>query len=100
MFLQANIEDWQSLNLLNGNANIYYGNTYIGNFMVNANQLVDSLVVPFGVDKNIQVSVNQMKNKEKPSFMGSTIQQTESYLVKVKNMHTKPVEVTVYDQIQ
>ncbi len=31
--------------------------------------------------------------------MGSTIQQTESYLVKVKNMHTKPVEVTVYDQI-
>lgn len=100
VFLQANIEDWQSLNLLNGNANIYYGNTYIGNFMVNANQLVDSLVVPFGVDKNIQVSREpNEKIKKKPSFMGSTIQQTESYLVKVKNMHTKPVEVTVYDQI-
>lgn len=56
MFLQADIDNWQSLNLLNGNANIYYGNTYIGNVMINANQLVDTLRVPFGVDKSIQVS--------------------------------------------
>ncbi|MEQ5573006.1 mucoidy inhibitor MuiA family protein [Providencia huaxiensis] len=100
VFLQANIEDWQSLNLLNGNANVYYGNTYVGNFIVNANQLVDTLSVPFGVDKSIQVSrESNEKMKKKPSFMGSTIQQTESYLVKVKNMHTKPIELTVYDQI-
>lgn len=100
VFLQADIDNWQSLNLLNGNANIYYGNTYIGNFMINANQLVDTLRIPFGVDKSIQVSREpNEKIKKKPSFMGSTIQQTESYLVKVKNMHAKPVELTVYDQI-
>ncbi|MBQ0398573.1 mucoidy inhibitor MuiA family protein [Providencia rettgeri] len=100
VFLQADIDNWQSLNLLNGNANIYYGNTYIGNVMINANQLVDTLRVPFGVDKSIQVSREpNEKIKKKPSFMGSTIQQTESYLIKVKNMHAKPVELTVYDQI-
>ncbi|MBV2190860.1 DUF4139 domain-containing protein [Providencia rettgeri] len=100
VFLQADIDNWQSLNLLNGNANIYYGNTYIGNFMINANQLVDTLRVPFGVDKSIQISREpNEKIKKKPSFIGSTIQQTESYLVKVKNTHTKPIELTVYDQI-
>ncbi|EMB3080864.1 DUF4139 domain-containing protein [Providencia rettgeri] len=100
VFLQANIENWQALNLLNGNANIYYGNTYIGNVKIDANQLTDTLQVPFGIDKNIQISrENNEKMKKKPSFIGSTVEQKESYLIKAKNIHPTPVKLTIYDQL-
>ncbi|MCG9950578.1 DUF4139 domain-containing protein [Providencia rettgeri] len=100
VFLQADIENWQALNLLNGNANIYYGNTYIGNVKIDANRLTDTLQVPFGIDKNIQISrENNEKMKKKPSFIGSTVEQKESYLIKAKNIHPTPVKLTIYDQL-
>lgn len=100
VFLQANIDNWQALNLLNGNANIYYGNTYIGNFQIDTNQLSDSLFIPFGIDKNIQISrESNEKMKKKPSFIGSTIEQKEGYLIKAKNMHSKPINLTIIDQL-
>lgn len=100
VFLQANIENWQALNLLNGNANIYYGNTYIGNVKIDANRLTDTLQVPFGIDKNIQISrENNEKMMKKPSFIGSTVEQKESYLIKAKNIHPTPVKLTIYDQL-
>lgn len=100
VFLQADIENWQALNLLNGNANIYYGNTYIGNVKIDANRLTDTLQVPFGIDKNIQISrENNEKMKKKPSFIGSTVEQKESYLIKAKNIHPIPVKLTIYDQL-
>lgn len=100
VFLQADIDDWQSLSLLNGTANIYYANTYIGNINIDTNLLSDTLLIPFGVDKNIQISrENNEKMRKKPSFIGSTIEQKESYLIKAKNLHAKPVKLTIYDQI-
>lgn len=100
VFLQADIDNWQALNLLNGNANIYYGNTYIGNFQIDTTQLNDTLFIPFGIDKNIQISrENNEKMKKKPSFIGSTIEQKEGYLIKAKNMHTKPINLTIVDQL-
>lgn len=100
VFLQADIDNWQALNLLNGNANIYYGNTYIGNFQINTNQLSDTLFIPFGIDKNIQISrESNEKMKKKPSFIGSTIEQKEGYLIKAKNMHAKPINLTIIDQL-
>ncbi|EPL9568265.1 DUF4139 domain-containing protein [Providencia rettgeri] len=100
VFLQANIDNWQALNLLNGNVNIYYGNTYIGNFQIDTNQLSDTLFIPFGIDKNIQISrESNEKMKKKPSFIGSTIEQKEGYLIKAKNMYSKPINLTIIDQL-
>lgn len=100
VFLQADIENWQALNLLNGNANIYYGNTFIGQFRVDTNKLSDTFRIPFGVDKNIQISrESNEKMKKKPSFIGSTIEQKEGYLIKAKNTHSKPINLTIFDQL-
>ena len=37
--------------------------------------------------------------KKKPSFIGSTVEQKESYLIKAKNIHPTPVKLTIYDQL-
>src|SRR5699024_4368313 len=54
VYLQAEVKDWENLNLLNGRANIYYMNSFIGNSYINTNELTELLNIPFGIDKNIQ----------------------------------------------
>lgn len=100
VYLQAQIDDWDTLNLLNGPANIYFMNSYVGDFYVNSGQLTETLDIPFGVDDNIQISrVNNAAMRKKPSFMGSMVEQKESFLIKVRNTRKNDIKLSVYDQL-
>ncbi|MBC5790465.1 DUF4139 domain-containing protein [Providencia sp. JUb39] len=100
VYLQAQIDDWDTLNLLNGPANIYFMNSYVGDFYVNSGQLTDTLDIPFGVDDNIQISrVNNAGMRKKPTFMGSSVEQKESFLIKVRNTRKNDIKLSVYDQL-
>ncbi|WP_237585705.1 DUF4139 domain-containing protein [Proteus sp. G2618] len=100
VYLQAEVKDWENLNLLNGRANIYYMNSFIGNSYINTNELTELLSIPFGIDKNIQISrINNEKIRKEPIFIGTTIEQKESYTIKVRNTYNSPVKVTIYDQL-
>lgn len=100
VYLQAEVKDWENLNLLNGRANIYYMNSFVGNSYINTNELTELLSIPFGIDKNIQISrINNEKIRKEPIFIGTTIEQKESYTIKVRNTYNSPVKVTIYDQL-
>ncbi|MCW9688550.1 DUF4139 domain-containing protein [Proteus terrae] len=100
VYLQAEVKDWENLNLLNGRANIYYMNSFVGNSYINTNELTELFSIPFGIDKNIQISrINNEKIRKEPIFIGTTIEQKESYTIKVRNTYNSPVKVTIYDQL-
>ncbi|MTC43791.1 DUF4139 domain-containing protein [Providencia sp. wls1921] len=100
VYLQAQIDDWDTLNLLNGPANIYFMNSYVVDFYVNSGQLTETLDIPFGVDDNIQISrVNNAGMRKKPTFMGSSVEQKESFLIKVRNTRKNDIKLSVYDQL-
>ena len=54
-FLLAKITDWGNLNLLPGNANIFFDDTYIGQSHINPVTTADTLLLSFGRDKQIQI---------------------------------------------
>lgn len=100
VYLQAEVKDWENLNLLNGRANIYYMNSFVGNSYINTNELTELFSIPFGIDKNIQISrINNEKIRKEPIFIGTTIEQKENYTIKVRNTYNSPVKVTIYDQL-
>ncbi|NBN23859.1 mucoidy inhibitor MuiA family protein [Proteus sp. G2657] len=100
VYLQAEVKDWENLNLLNGRANIYYMNSFVGNTYINTNELTELLNIPLGIDKNIQISrINNEKIRKEPIFIGTTIEQKESYTIKVRNTYDTLVKVTIYDQL-
>ncbi|MEQ4921902.1 DUF4139 domain-containing protein [Proteus hauseri] len=100
VYLQAGVKDWNTLNLLNGSANIYYMNNFVGNAYINTEELKEQLDIPLGIDKNIQISrINSEKTRKEPIFIGSTIELKESYQIKIRNMYDKPIKLTVYDQL-
>lgn len=98
-FLLAEIADWEKLDLMSGDANITFDNTFMGSTYIDAQSAVEKLGLTLGVDPRIVVKREKIQdNNEKKSFLGSTIKQTFKYKITVKNNQNKTISITVKDQ--
>ncbi|MCD4770210.1 MAG: DUF4139 domain-containing protein, partial [Bacteroidales bacterium] len=98
-FLTADIPDWESLNLLDGEANIYFGNTYTGKTFINRSLLSDTLNISLGKDAGITVKREKRKDYSSTRMIGSNRQDTRSYLISVRNNRKNSVNIVLHDQI-
>ncbi len=98
-FLMAQVSDWNKLNLLEGEANIYFEGTFIGKSVLDVNAAGDTLSFSFGRDR--QIAVQRTKEHEYTSrkLMGSTQTQTIGWKISVRNNRPQAVELTLYDQL-
>jgi hypothetical protein len=98
-FLTARITDWERLNLLEGEANIYFEETFIGKSIVNAGQLNDTLSFSLGRDRRIAVQRTKEKAFTSRQFIGSNQTQSLAWKLTVRNTRQEPVTLTLYDQL-
>jgi uncharacterized protein (TIGR02231 family) len=98
-FLMAKILGWESLNLIEGEANIYYNDSYVGKTYINLRRANDTLEISLGRDK--KVIVNRVKKQEFSSkkFLSSTLTETFSYELNVRNTNSTPITLELKDQI-
>lgn len=98
-FLIAQVTDWEKLHLLEGEANVYFENTFIGKSIMNITQQNDTLSFSLGRDKRIMIQ--RMKENEYTSrkFMGSSQTQSIAWKLSVRNTRPEPVTLTLYDQL-
>ncbi|MFN0275120.1 MAG: DUF4139 domain-containing protein, partial [Chitinophagales bacterium] len=69
-FLIARITEWEDKNLLPGNANIYFNNTYVGKTYIDPLALSDTLSLSLGRDKSIEVKRTQVSDKTTDRIIG------------------------------
>lgn len=98
-FLVALLTDWSEFNLLPGEANIYFENSYVGKTNINPETTKDTLVVSLGRDENVSVSREQLKDFTEDKFLSSDIERTFAYEIKIKNNKKGAVKLTVEEQI-
>ncbi|HUS85729.1 MAG TPA: DUF4139 domain-containing protein [Bacteroidales bacterium] len=98
-FLTADISDWESLNLLDGEANIYFGNTFTGKTYLSTSQLSDTLNISLGKDNSITLKREKRKDFTTTRLIGVNRQETRSFLISVRNNKSKEIAITVYDQL-
>ncbi len=98
-FLTADIPDWESLNLLNGEANIYFGNSFTGTSSINTGQISDTLNISLGTDNGISVDRESLKEYTSTRLIGANRIDTRSYRIRIRNNKTMPVSIVIYDQI-
>jgi hypothetical protein len=98
-FLLANITNWEKYNLLEGEANIFFENTYIGKTLLNVRSASDTLQISLGRDKNISVSREKMKDFTSKQFIGNKKEETRAYKITVKNNKSQAINMLVFDQI-
>ncbi|MBA4406145.1 hypothetical protein C0389_02605 [bacterium] len=98
-FLVARLTDWSNYNLLAGQANIYFENSYVGQSFVDPMTTKDTLTLSLGRDKNISVSHDILKDFSEDKFLSSNVERTFAFEIKVKNNKKAVVNIIVEDQI-
>ena len=100
VYLEAQIVDWDKLNLLPGQSSIFFNGKYIGKSFINTKFAQETLDLYLGKDRNISIS-RYRDNSEtlKPLTMGDDVSQRYAYTIDVKNGKSMPINLVVYDQI-
>ena len=98
-FLIAQVTDWEKLNLLEGEANVYFENTFIGKSIMNVAQQNDTLSFSLGRDKRIMIQRTKENEYTSRKFMGSNQTQSIAWKLSVRNTRPEPVTLTLYDQL-
>lgn len=99
VFLLANIKNWQSLNLLLTEANIYFEDNFIGKTTINPNYTKEEYPLSLGVDERIVIKRRLLDNLTTKRTLSSKKIDAFAYEIKVRNNGPKAIELEVLDQL-
>ncbi|MFT5724417.1 MAG: hypothetical protein ACI9JN_001536 [Bacteroidia bacterium] len=98
-FVMARIVDWENLDLLVGNANIYFGNTFVGRTVIDPSIVSDTLEVSMGRFRSLAVKRTKLKSDTKKQIIGSHKLYTATYRIELRNNSANTINLTLEDQI-
>ena len=98
-FLLANIVDWEQYNLLEGEANIFFENTFVGKTILDVRYMSDTLNISLGRDKNVVVKREKTKEFAQTRFLSSKAEVTRDWKISVRNNKRQPIAMLLLDQI-
>ena len=99
VFLIGKISDWYKTDLLDGEANIYLENSYVGKSFINTQQFNDTLDISFGVDNNISVKREKLSDFSESQLIGLNRKVTVAYKLIIRNNKAYSITAKVFDQI-
>ncbi|RZL44729.1 MAG: mucoidy inhibitor MuiA family protein [Pedobacter sp.] len=97
-FLLAELTDYEKLNLLPGDANIIFENTYVGKSVINPNATTDTLNLSMGRDKKIVIKREKVAEQSGTKLLGSSKKQTFTYEIRLRNGKSEAVNLLLKDQ--
>jgi uncharacterized protein (TIGR02231 family) len=98
-FLIAHINQWEKYNLLEGEANIFFEDTYVGKSILDTRYAKDTLKISLGRDKSVFVTREKSKEFVSNQFIGSKKEDTRDWLITVKNNKTQKIKMMILDQV-
>lgn len=98
-FLQARIINWEELNLLSGNANVFFEGAFVGQTYIDANQTVDTLNISLGRDKKVVVKRIKAKDYDRKKLIGDNYKRAVLYDISIRNLKGEKLFLMLYDQI-
>lgn len=98
-YLIANINNWEEYSLLEGEANIFFENTFVGKTILDTRFTSDTLQVSLGRDKNVNVNREKVTDFTSKKFVGTKKEQSRVWKISVKNNKSKSINMIVLDQV-
>ncbi|MEY8760949.1 DUF4139 domain-containing protein [Chryseobacterium tongliaoense] len=99
VFLMAFVKNWQNLNLISGEANIYFEDNYIGKTHITNNYVKDEFPISLGVDERITVKRIKLEDKTTQKTFNANKWETESYQISIRNNTKENIELEILDQL-
>lgn len=98
-YLTARVTGWEDMNLLPGQATLFFAGTYVGQTYLNSVEVNDTLSLTLGQDKSIVIKREQQKDKIKEKLLDNDKLYTFAYEIQVKNGNAKNIEIEIQDQL-
>lgn len=98
-FLVADATDWQQYSLLEGEANVYFENSFIGKTILDPTVTNDTLHFSLGRDNGIRIQRTKVSARSSSRLLASTQEQNLTWRITVKNSRKEAVSLTLQDQI-
>lgn len=97
-YLTAKVSNWQELNLISGEASLFFEGSFLGNSWLDLNNADDTLQLSLGRDNGIQLKRTLLKEFSTKKLLGSNRTDTRQYEITVRNNKQYPVNIVVEDQ--
>ena len=98
-FLIARISNWDQYNLLEGEANLYFEDAYVGRSILDARSLEDTLNISLGTDKSIVIGREKIDEFSTRRTIGSNKIESRGFKIIVRNKKSQPIKLILFDQI-
>lgn len=99
VFLLAEITDYEKLNLLPGEANIIFENTYVGKTTINPNATTDTINLSMGRDRKIIVKREKVVEQNAVKTIGGSKKQNFTFEITLRNTKSESINLLLKDQI-
>jgi uncharacterized protein (TIGR02231 family) len=99
VFLQAQITNWENLNLLPGQTNIYYEGAYVGRGNIDVRNIKDTMTLSLGRDKKIVVKRERDVKLRSVKTIGTNVRETFAYTILARNGRKENINLIIQDQL-
>jgi uncharacterized protein (TIGR02231 family) len=99
VFLIAQLKGWQGLDLIEGTANLYFANSYLGTTSLNLGFLEDNLSISLGADEKIVLERTLPRKKTSQTFFGNARIIKKAYEIEVKNTKNSVVDILIQERV-
>ena len=98
-FLLAQITNWEQYNLLDGEVNIFFEGAFVGKSLLDLRQVSDTMQISLGIDKQVIVNREQIKNYTTKQLIGNKKEETKAWKISIKNNKNQQINMVVFDQV-
>lgn len=98
VFLTAMLTNWEQYDLLEGQANVFFEGTFVGNTLLDTRFLTDTLEISLGRDKSVKVERKKSKEYNKRQTIGSNNIAYRDWNIAVRNGKSQAVNIMIEDQ--
>ena len=99
VYLTAVLPDWEDVISMAGPASIYYDGSYIGLTHLGVGGTEDTIQISLGIDKNIAVKRQKVKDKTYEKFLDNDKIHQYTYEFIMKNSRNAKIEIDIEDQL-
>ncbi len=99
VFLTAHLTDWEQYNFMEGQANLFFEDKYIGKTVLDTRNTTDTLVVSLGRDPNVVVKREKVKQYSSSQFVGPNRKALFDFEISIRNKKAQPIDLRIEDQL-
>ncbi|KYP16508.1 mucoidy inhibitor MuiA family protein [Flavihumibacter sp. CACIAM 22H1] len=97
-YLTARLVNWQELELMAGEASLFFEGTFLGKSFIDPATAEDTLYLSLGRDANVIVKRTLVKDFSSKRFLGGNKAETKQFELSIRNNKKQPIRLLLEDQ--